>query len=125
MEILFVSLFGLLGVLSRFGLERLAGGSADSFPTATFVINMAGSFLAGLVYVLAERKGISPVVQLGLLVGFCGGFTTFSAYALQAVQMIERGRVGPALVYLLASPLIGAICAAIPVLVVRKFLPGT
>ncbi len=121
MEFLIVGAFGVLGVLARFGLDRWFGPSLDSFPKATFLINIVGSFIAGLIYVLAERKDIPPLLQLGLLVGFCGGFTTFSAYALQAFQMIDRDRAGLALFYLLVSPVLGLAAAAIPVMLARKF----
>lgn len=119
MTLLPVAFFGLLGVLSRFGVDRAFGGG--DFPWNTLAINLAGSFLAGLLYVLSERGNLSTNLQLGLLVGFCGGFTTFSAYALQTMTMIEKGRWVPALVYLTVSPALGLAAAFLPVVVARRF----
>ncbi len=115
----YLAVFGLLGVFSRYGIDRLIP-TAD-FPLATFLINILGSFLAGLVYALGERGQFSASLQTGLLVGFCGGFTTFSAYALQAVMMMDRGKVAPALAYLFVSPVLGLAAAWAPVLLMRKF----
>ena len=114
-----VAFFGLLGVLSRYGIDRAFGGG--DFPWNTLAINVAGSFLAGLLYVLSERGNLSTNLQLGLLVGFCGGFTTFSAYTLQTMTMIEKGRWMPALAYLTVSPVLGLAAAFAPVLVAKRF----
>ena len=88
----------------------------------TLGINILGSFLAGMIYVLSTYRDMSVNLQAGLLVGFCGGFTTFSAYALQTMTMIERGKVMYALTYFVVSPVIGLLAAFIPVLFAKKFL---
>lgn len=116
----FIGLFGVAGVLCRFGVDKVAGGSTEPFPKSTLLINIVGSFLAGLFFALAERKEFPPALQLGLLVGFCGGFTTFSAYALQAFVMMDKGRAFPALAYLFLSPILGLTAAALPILIMRK-----
>lgn len=115
-----VALFGMLGVLARYGVDQWLAGEPGAFPLSTFLINIAGSLIAGLIYVFAERQDLSPALQTGLLVGFCGGFTTFSAYALQSVQMMERGKVSVALAYLFVSPVLGLLAAYAPILVMRK-----
>ncbi len=120
--LLAVSLFGLLGVLSRFLIDRTFVDVNAEFPITTFVINMIGCALAGCVYVLSERGVLSNQLQLGLLVGFCGGFTTFSAYALQTMTMLERGRLVPAIVYLTVSPILGLAAAYMPVALAKRML---
>ncbi len=115
-----ISVFGILGVLCRYGLDKFMVNENQAFPLPTFTINILGSFLAGLVYAVGERQEISPILQVGLLVGFCGGFTTFSTYALQTFTMIDRERLFPAIAYLVTSPILGLLAASAPILVIRK-----
>ncbi|URF47027.1 fluoride efflux transporter CrcB [Dinoroseobacter shibae] len=90
------SLRWLLGV----GVLRLTGPTA--FPVAVLGANVLGSFLMGVFVVMAAHRGLthlSPLVMTGLL----GGFTTFSAFSLETVTLIERGQLGLAAGYVLAS----------------------
>jgi len=73
-----------------------------SFPVAILAVNILGSALMGAFVVIAAQRGLthlSPLVMTGLL----GGFTTFSAFSLEAVTLYERGDVGLAALYILAS----------------------
>ncbi|HEY8278467.1 MAG TPA: CrcB family protein [Bdellovibrionota bacterium] len=119
--VLLISLFGIFGVLCRYGLDLAFAPWNESFPFSTFAINIFGSFLAGALYVLATHKNLfPPSLQTALLVGFCGGFTTFSAYSLQTMVLLERGKAGLAFFYLFASPVFGLLAAFLPVLLARK-----
>ncbi len=98
-----VALGGALGASARhlvgLGATRLFG---TGFPAGTLIVNILGSLLMGvLVVVLAERGGLrlAPFLMTGLL----GGFTTFSAFSLDAVALWERGVPGTALLYVAAS----------------------
>lgn len=80
---------------------RVAGGPAD-FPTAIIAANILGSFLMGAFVVLAAQRGLThygPFVMTGLL----GGFTTFSAFSLEAVRLMERGEMGHFAMYVVMS----------------------
>lgn len=99
-----VALGGAIGASLRYltgvGLLRLIGPT--SFPVAILTVNVIGSFLMGLFVVLAAHRGLtnlSPFVMVGLL----GGFTTFSAFSLEAVTLYERGDVTGAALYVVAS----------------------
>lgn len=74
---------GFLGTCLRFLTGRLCHAlSASAFPWGTFAVNLAGSFLIGLFFGLAEKHDlISPSMNLFLITGFCGGLTTFSSFA--------------------------------------------
>ena len=122
MILLNIALFGLAGILCRYGIDQLMLPANAEFPFSTLLINILGSFLAGVIFVLGDRALIPGGFQVGLLVGFCGGFTTFSAYSLQAVLLIDRGFVTPALVYLAISPVLGFFAAFLPVFLVRRFV---
>ena len=102
-NLLLVGLGGGAGAMARYamglGIHRLTG---PGFPLAILSANVLGSFLMGLFVVLAAHRGLthlSPLVATGLL----GGFTTFSAFSLEAVTLWERGATGQALAYVLAS----------------------
>ena len=95
-----VALGGAIGASLRYlagvGLFRLMGPS--QFPVAILSVNVIGSFLMGVFVVLAAQRGLthlSPFVMTGLL----GGFTTFSAFSLEAVTLYERGDVTQAALY--------------------------
>jgi CrcB protein len=96
----------LLGI----GVVRLVGqGCASGFPVAIITVNVIGSFLMGAFVVLAAQRGmthLSPLVMTGLL----GGFTTFSAFSLETVNLMERGAYGAATFYVAVS-VIGAVGA--------------
>lgn len=95
-----VALGGAIGAACRYlfgvGVMRLTGPS--EFPLAILSVNIIGSFLMGVFVVTAAQKGLthlSPLVMTGLL----GGFTTFSAFSLEAVTLMERGQIAAAGAY--------------------------
>jgi CrcB protein len=107
MTTLYVAVGGLLGVLARFGIGRLTLHH-ESLIWATVGINIAGSFLLGL---LVAESWFSRDVREGIGVGFLGGFTTFSTFSVQAVLEVDAGEPVRALVYVLAS-VVGGLLAA-------------
>ncbi len=119
---LLIGLFGVMGILCRYGIDQYFGSWNEKIPMTTLCINILGSFFAGTIYVLSTYRDMSSNLQAGLLVGFCGGFTTFSAYTLQTMTMIERDKSAAALVYFVITPLIGLLAAFIPVIVAKSFL---
>jgi len=78
---------GGLGTLLRYGIGRLA--PAAVFPWGTFIVNMLGCFLFGLFVGLVGSNRLVPEWKPILLAGFCGGFTTFSAFAFDNLRLIE------------------------------------
>lgn len=99
-----IALGGALGALARVGVTTLLTRALGAgFPWGTGMVNVAGSFLMGLALVLvfrnAEMARHAPLLGPGLL----GGFTTFSAFALDALVLAERGRFVAAGVYVLGS----------------------
>ena len=102
--VLQVALGGAIGAVLRYltgiGLIRLFGHTP--VPLGVLTVNVAGSFLMGLFIVTAAHRGLthlSPLVATGIL----GGFTTFSAFSLEAVTLYERGAPGLAALYILAN----------------------
>ena len=93
-----VGLAGAVGALSRYGLEGLIGERfSGAFPLGTFVVNMTGSFVLGLLFVLlTERTAVSPALRTSLTIGFVGAYTTFSTFSFETVRLIEDGAYGVA-----------------------------
>lgn len=115
-----VFLGGGLGSLGRWALTFVPWKTAAeaSFPLATLVTNVAGAFLIGVVVAAAVPAGLSPRATLLLKTGVCGGFTTFSTFALETGDLIERGAYGVAAAYLVLSFVLGvAACLAAQALV--------
>ena len=109
MKILLIGLAGLIGTLLRYWLSGVvARRYGETFPTGTLLVNVFGCFLAGLLfYLMQERFQFNQTLQTILMVGFLGGFTTFSAYGLQTFTLLRDGQPALAALYLLASNLVG------------------
>ncbi|TDE39019.1 fluoride efflux transporter CrcB [Antarcticimicrobium sediminis] len=119
----FVALGGALGATLRYlaglGLLRLLGHT--SFPVAILIVNILGSLLMGVFVVVAAHKGLthlSPLVMTGML----GGFTTFSTFSLEAVNLIERGDLGQAALYVLLSVVVSILALALGMILTRGVL---
>lgn len=102
-----VAIGGLIGVLARYGINRLTLHT-EALLWSTVGINIAGSFLLGL---LAAEHWFSRDLREGLGVGLLGGFTTFSTFSVQAVLETDGGNPGKAALYVAAS-VVGGIAAA-------------
>lgn len=104
-----VALGSALGGVARVALSGVMYRRwGTGFPWGTLVVNLAGCFLIGVFFSWAEiRLRLSPGVRLFLMAGFCGGFTTFSTFALETFQLLKAGSLPAALCYVLASTAIG------------------
>lgn len=104
-ELLLVGLGGFAGSALRYFVGRWF---AVGFPWGTLVVNISGCLVIGLVYALAERGNLSsPALRLLLTVGFCGGFTTFSAFMSENFAMLRAGEFLPFALYTAGSFLLG------------------
>ena len=95
--LLAVGLGGLLGSVARYKLGGLVlhHTAGHRFPVSTFIVNMLGCGLVGLLVGIAEhRHELSPTARLFLITGFCGGFTTFSAFGFETMYLLRRDEVG-------------------------------
>ncbi len=110
-----VGLGGFIGSSLRFITVRLVDSKLNAlFPYGTLTVNIVGSFLLGMICMLAMRKvGISENARLFLGVGFCGGFTTFSAFALENFNLIEEKLIGTAVLYIVVSVVMGVLALGV------------
>ena len=108
MNIIAVGLGGFIGAVLRYLIGLIPFKENMVFPVKTFCINIFGCLLIGLITVLASRNPeINPKWILFLKVGICGGFTTFSTFALETTDLIKGGHIGTAFLYAVLSAVIG------------------
>ncbi|MCY3919681.1 MAG: fluoride efflux transporter CrcB [Chloroflexi bacterium] len=105
MTLLLVALGGALGSVLRYKIGGwVQAGAGGAFPWGILVVNVTGCFVAGLLMtVLLERTPVSDEVRTGLLVGVLGGYTTFSTFSLQSLDLANAGLWGYVALNVLAS----------------------
>ena len=116
-SLLLVSAGGALGSATRYLLSVVSSHLSICSELATFVVNVIGSFLIGLLISLLSNSG-----YLFAVVGFCGGFTTFSTFSLQAFNLFQAGEKVSAVVYMTASVVISLLAVLLGVYVAGKFV---
>jgi CrcB protein len=111
MNVLFIGIGGALGAVSRYALALWIGQRwGRSFPLGTFVINVSGSFLIGLLMtLLSERFTENPQWRLLLVVGFLGAYTTFSTFEYETGALLKDGEWAFAMLNIVLSVVIGFI----------------
>ena len=111
-HLLLVGLGGAIGSMLRY-----AGGllySNKSFPFTTFLINVIGSFAIGIVIGFCiKNESVSNNWKLFLATGICGGFTTFSTFSFENLQLLQEGKIVLSLLYILSSIILGILASLI------------
>ena len=107
--LLWIMLSGAVGTGARYLLATPLNGSvSDGYPVGTLTVNLLGCLAIGfLATTLSEGSGVRPEVKMALIVGCLGGFTTFSSFGLETMSLLQHGRVGAALSYVLLSNVLG------------------
>jgi CrcB protein len=120
MSVLYVALGGAIGAAARYlaGLW-IAAHLGAGFPWGTFFVNVTGSFLIGIVLVLVERGTLPAEARLFLAVGILGGYTTFSSFSYETLQLLNGGDVVPVLFNTLGQLLIGLLAVYLGVVFAR------
>ena len=120
-EIIAIAVGGALGALSRFWATNLANLLfGTDFPYGILIVNVAGSFAIGIVFILLVERSLLPTFWgAGLMVGFLGAFTTFSTFSLQALGLLESGRMFAAAIYIAGSVIVCILAVALGMLIAR------
>lgn len=107
--ILAVGSGGFAGSVLRFLVYKyFENPQATGWPWGTLAVNVAGSLLAGILFGISEKTNLIPeTLSLFLLVGFCGGFTTFSAFALDNIKLFQDGAYTQNFLYITSTILLG------------------
>ena len=104
-----VALGGALGCCARLGVNQLVHERyGQAFPYATLLINVSGCLIMGFLFFFTlEQLSMSPTLRLGLITGVLGGFTTFSAFGIETLLLMEDGKLGYAALYVGLSVVLG------------------
>lgn len=124
MSPLFVFIGGGVGSLMRYLLSSVLSWpvSAGQFPLKTFVVNMLGCFLIGLISAAFALTGGRAEYKNLLVAGFCGGFTTFSTFSREALDLFNSGAVAMAALYAVLSVVLGVLLVAAGYAVASKLV---
>lgn len=110
---LWIAIGGAVGSVARYACSDLAARSfGETFPWGTLIVNVTGSFVIGLFATLTGPDGrwlVAPDARLFVTVGLCGGYTTFSSFSLQTMNLVRTGEMGAAALNVAASV---ALCLA-------------
>ncbi len=117
-----VGVAGAMGAMLRYAVGRafLAAGWL-AIPYATLLVNVVGSFLIGfLVFALQDKWGMSENIKTMVVTGFLGGFTTFSAFSLETVTILEQGELVKGLLYIFLTLVLCLVGCAAGMLLARN-----
>ena len=111
-ECIVVGTGGFIGAVCRYLIGMIPLKEGCVFPIKTLMINIVGSFLIGIVTALAIKTDfLNPRTVLFLKVGICGGFTTFSSFALETTDLMKDGKMHLAAIYTVLSVTLGVLAA--------------
>lgn len=118
---LIVGLGGAAGSMLRYAVQKFFQvQSVNSFPTGTLLVNIAGCFIIGILWSMVSRTLTwNEEMKLLLMTGFCGGFTTFSAFTLESIGLLKENKAALFLIYLTASVVGGLIATFIGIRIAK------
>ena len=104
---LYVGIGGFIGSVLRYLVGLIPLKATHGFPLLTLLINILGAFLIGFISTIALKKSMNPHLVLLLKTGLCGGFTTFSTFALESITLHKNGNTTFAVIYIVLSIVLG------------------
>jgi CrcB protein len=111
---------GFLGSVLRYVVSQSVQNKfLSAFPYGTMSVNIIGSLLIGVVYGLVEKGNLSPEARLFLATGILGGFTTFSAFTLDALNLLQEGLWLESISYILLSVVLGVVAAFLGIFIIK------
>ena len=115
-----VGLGGFIGAVLRYLISLIPIKNPASFPVNTFIINVVGAFAIGCIaFAMMKNENIDSRLLLFMKVGICGGFTTFSTFALETAELIKGGSVMVALIYVVLSVVLSVLAVMTPQFILK------
>jgi len=122
-KLLFLMTGGALGTLARYAASGLAQRFTDTlFPLGTLVVNSAGSLLIGITWAFMENSSLPGYIRTFLFIGFFGGFTTFSTFSLETLNLVRDNEIRLAALNILANNIIGIVFVFAGFFLTRVFM---
>lgn len=115
---------GFIGSILRY-LGQLVAGKifSPSFPMGTFLINIIGCLMIGVVYAMSEKGNLlTAELRLFLAVGFCGGFTTFSTFSNDNLMLLKESSIGLLLLNVIGSVVLGILAVYLGIVLIRALV---
>jgi len=117
-----IAIGGVLGSLGRYAIALATASWGESgWPWETLIVNVVGSLLIGIVATLLSARVAPDWVRLFVITGILGGFTTFSAFALQTGVMLDGGQAFMAVSYVLATLVLGLLAVRLGIVFTRRW----
>ena len=113
-DLLLVGIGSGIGGICRYLMSVIIGHAHNGFPWGTFTVNVAGCLMIGILWGVTNRiQNISPALLLFLMVGFCGGFTTFSTFSKEGLALLQANNNMLFVLYTIGSVVLGIIAVAL------------
>lgn len=121
-SITLIGLGGAIGSIFRFLVTTFVEGRIlpISFPYGTLIVNVTGCFAIGIIYAFSDKLNLSPELRGFLATGICGGYTTFSAFSYQSINLIRDGHTIQFFTYVLGSVVLGLVATFIPIALLNR-----
>ena len=122
-DIVIVGIGSGIGGICRYLISLAMNHAGNGFPWGTFAVNVAGCLLIGILWGVTSRfQNVSPSLSLFLMVGFCGGFTTFSTFSKEGLTMLQANNYILFSLYAIGSVLLGIMAVALGYRIIDKCL---
>ena len=119
-DIIIVGIGSGIGGICRYLISLIIGFANNGFPWGTFAVNIAGCLLIGILWGVTSRfQSISPAFTLFFMVGFCGGFTTFSTFSKEGLALLQTNNYTLFALYTIGSVVLGILAVALGHLITK------
>lgn len=122
-QLILLAAGGTLGTVSRYLVYQLADKYLNQhLPWGTLLVNLAGSFVIGIIWGMAEKTAMTPAVKFFLIIGFLGSFTTFSSFAYDSFFLIHQGFFKLMIFNLILNNVLGLLFCAVGFYSIKLFI---
>ena len=119
-DIIIVGIGSGIGGICRYLISLIIGFANNGFPWGTFAVNVAGCLLIGILWGVTSRfQSLSPAFTLFFMVGFCGGFTTFSTFSKEGLALLQTNNYMLFALYTIGSMVLGILAVALGHLITK------